>query len=61
MAVALQSLIFPLQWHQNLIPILPTQMIDVLDAPFPFLFGIQASILQNALMCQHILLSNEIT
>lgn len=36
-------------------------MIDVLDAPFPFLFGIQASILQNALMCQHIILSNEIT
>lgn len=36
-------------------------MVDVLDAPFPFLFGIQAQILDNALMSQHIILSNEIT
>jgi hypothetical protein len=36
-------------------------MIDVLDAPFPFLFGIQSQILQNALNLQHIMISNEIT
>jgi len=40
--VALQSLIYPLAWNHTLIPILPAQMIDVLDAPFPFLIGIQA-------------------
>lgn len=48
-AVALSSFIFPLSWNHTLIPILPMSMINVIDAPFPFLIGVQAQILNEAL------------
>lgn len=35
-------LIWPLSWAQTLIPILPCELIDVLDAPMPYLVGIRA-------------------
>jgi len=41
-AVALCSFIYPLSWNHTLIPILPINMVDVIDAPFPFLIGVQA-------------------
>ena len=44
-AFSLMSFIFPLCWKHNIIPILPASMIDVLDAPFPFLIGVEAAIL----------------
>ena len=47
-AISFQSFIFPLCWKHNLIPILPAEMVDILDAPVPFLFGIESSILNEA-------------
>jgi hypothetical protein len=44
-AVALISFLFPLCWKHVLIPILPKNMTDFLDAPFPFLVGIETSTL----------------
>jgi hypothetical protein len=38
--VAISSFMFPLAWKHTLIPILPAQMIDVVDSPFPFLIGV---------------------
>lgn len=35
------SFMFPFQWKHPLIPILPLSMIETLDAPFPFLIGIE--------------------
>ena len=48
-AVALCSFIFPLSWNHTLIPILPMSMINVIDAPFPFLIGVQRRILDEAI------------
>jgi len=42
------SFIFPLCWKHTLIPILPAEMIDVLDAPLPFLIGIESGILSES-------------
>ena len=39
-SIALISFLFPLCWKHVLIPILPKNMTDVLDAPVPFLIGI---------------------
>jgi len=38
-AQALLTLLFPLEWHGMYIPVLPSDMIDVLDAPVPYLVG----------------------
>lgn len=38
-AEALMSLLFPLTWQGLYVPVLPTSMVDVLDAPVPFLVG----------------------
>ena len=46
--ISFMSFIFPLCWKHTLIPILPIEMIDVLDAPLPFLIGIESSILSEA-------------
>jgi hypothetical protein len=35
------SFIFPFQWKHTLIPVLPLNMIDILDAPFPYLIGME--------------------
>jgi DENN domain-containing protein 5 len=42
-AEALLSLLYPLQWHGLYIPVLPSDMYDVMDAPIPFLLGISSS------------------
>lgn len=46
-AIALISFLFPLCWKHVLIPILPKNMTDVLDAPVPFLIGIDPMILKD--------------
>ena len=40
---------FPFQWKHPLIPILPLGMIETLDAPFPFLIGIEPTPLLDEL------------
>ena len=35
------SFMFPFQWKHPLIPILPLSMVETLDAPFPYLIGIE--------------------
>ena len=45
--ISLMSFIFPFNWKHTLIPILPEEMIDVLDAPLPFLIGVEASVLNE--------------
>ncbi|XVE78005.1 hypothetical protein DITRI_Ditri13aG0109400 [Diplodiscus trichospermus] len=39
--LSLVSLIRPFQWQSLLLPVLPMRMLDFLDAPVPFLVGIQ--------------------
>ncbi len=46
-SVALVSFLFPLCWKNAWIPILPKSMTDVLDAPFPFLIGVDPMILKE--------------
>jgi hypothetical protein len=46
-SIALISFLFPLCWKNTWIPILPRNMIDVLDAPVPFLIGIDPAILKD--------------
>lgn len=46
-AIALISFLFPLCWKHVLIPILPKNMTDVLDAPVPFLIGIEPFIIRE--------------
>lgn len=41
-AEALQSLLFPLQWQGMYIPVLPFDMVDILDAPVPFIIGLHS-------------------
>lgn len=36
----LRMLVYPLVWVQTVIPILPFELIDMLDAPMPYLIGI---------------------
>lgn len=45
--VAFMSFLFPFSWKHVLIPILPRSMIDVLDAPVPFLIGADPSIFNS--------------
>lgn len=37
----LTSLMFPLQWKHTMIPILPINKLDILDAPMPYLIGVE--------------------
>jgi hypothetical protein len=46
-AEALLSLLFPLQWQGMYIPVLPSGMSDVLEAPVPYLVGLDGSELEN--------------
>ena len=36
----MKQLIYPISWVQTCIPILPFELIDVLDAPMPYMVGI---------------------
>lgn len=42
MADALCSLLFPFYWQHIYIPLLPAKLLDYLQAPVPFLVGVQA-------------------
>jgi hypothetical protein len=41
-AEALLSLLFPFEWQGMYIPIMPFTMLDILDAPVPFLVGLHS-------------------
>lgn len=45
---ALLSLLFPLTWQGMYIPLLPSNMMDALDAPVPFLVGVNGKCPQPA-------------
>lgn len=47
MQEALLSFLFPFVWQGCYIPVVPTAMIEVLDAPIPFLVGIHRQYLVN--------------
>lgn len=42
-AEALASFLFPLTWQGMYVPVLPSDMLDILDAPVPFLVGFVGS------------------
>ena len=44
---ALLGLLFPFVWQGCYIPILPYNMLDILDAPFPFLVGVHSRYLRE--------------
>jgi DENN domain-containing protein 5 len=46
-AEALTSLLFPLHWEGMYIPVLPYHMLDILDAPVPYLVGLHSRYLQS--------------
>jgi len=41
------SLLFPFVWQGCYIPVMPQNMLDILDAPVPFLVGLHSKYLQN--------------
>lgn len=41
-AEALLSLLFPFEWQGMYIPVMPFAMVDILDAPVPFLVGLDS-------------------
>jgi len=41
-AEGITSLIFPFTWQHVYVPILPASMLHFLDAPVPFIMGLQA-------------------
>lgn len=43
---SLLSLLFPFNWHGMYVPILPSNMLDALDAPVPYLVGINGDCVQ---------------
>ena len=45
-AEALLSLLYPLVWEGIYVPVLPSDMVDVLDAPIPFLVGMDSRLLE---------------
>lgn len=46
-AEALLSLLFPFEWQGMYIPIMPFAMLDILDAPVPFLVGLHSRYLTD--------------
>uniref|UniRef100_T1J7L4 UDENN domain-containing protein n=1 Tax=Strigamia maritima TaxID=126957 RepID=T1J7L4_STRMM len=42
------ALIYPMHWQHIFIPILPTNLIDYLHAPMPFLIGVPSMVLERA-------------
>ena len=44
-AETLSALLFPFSWQHVYIPILPGRLLDILQAPVPFLIGIDETIL----------------
>ena len=46
-SIALISFVFPLCWKHVLIPILPKCMVNAIEAPVPYLIGIDPVILKD--------------
>jgi DENN (AEX-3) domain len=46
-AEALLSLLFPLHWQGMYLPILPYSMLEILDAPVPYLVGLHSRFLHD--------------
>ena len=40
-AESISSLVFPFEWPHVYVPILPASLIHFLDAPIPFIMGLQ--------------------
>ena len=47
-AETLSALLFPFSWQHVYIPILPARLLDILQAPVPFLMGIDEDVLAMA-------------
>ncbi|RHZ06486.1 hypothetical protein DYB26_010717, partial [Aphanomyces astaci] len=47
-AESLQALLFPLYWQGAYIPILPSSLLDIIDAPVPFLVGVHSTYLATS-------------
>ena len=47
-AQGMASLIFPLSWPHALIPVLPRQLVGVLEAPHPFICGVPTAYLHES-------------
>lgn len=46
-AEVISSLIFPFMWQLPYIPVLPKDMLEILDAPLPFFVGVPTTSLQH--------------
>lgn len=48
---ALYSVLYPCQWHHTIISIVPDQLVEILQAPFPFFAGVlKNSVNDNSLL-----------
>lgn len=43
MAESVTALMFPFQWQHVYVPILPASLLHFLDAPVPYLMGLQSN------------------
>ncbi|RYH32525.1 hypothetical protein EON65_00345 [archaeon] len=50
-AESIMSLLYPLTWSHAYIPILPSRLLGVLGAPFPFLLGLPSAIYEANKSC----------
>lgn len=53
-AEAFTSLLYPFRWMHPLVPLLPTQLIEYLEAPTPYLMGVTTSVYDSD-DCQSVL------
>ena len=43
------SLLYPLKWQHTYIPVLPIQLIEFIQAPFPFIIGIHSAMVRDSI------------
>ncbi|OQR91311.1 hypothetical protein THRCLA_09040 [Thraustotheca clavata] len=53
-AETLIALLFPFAWQGAYIPVLPSSLLDVIDAPVPFLVGVHSKYLATASRCNDV-------
>ena len=46
-AAAFVSLLYPFKWMHPLVPLLPTALIEYLEAPTPYLMGVQTRVYET--------------
>lgn len=49
---SLRALMYPLLWPHVYVPVLPTRMLQYLECPTPFIFGVEKSALDDATMSE---------